>query len=428
MDNLKKLKEISSELSVLYVEDEENIAQTLITYLSKFFNEVIYAKNGEDGLALYKEDSFDIVITDIKMPKMNGLDMSEKIKEINPNQNIIIVSAYSEIDNFQRSIKLGIDGYIIKPIDYMSLNKTLFKTVSKIKALKDNIEYEEKLQKLLVQLKIDNDQLKQFTDVIDKVAIVSRTDLKGVITYANDFFCDISGYKKEELIGQTHNIVRHPDMSKSVYQELWKDIQAGKTWEGTIKNKTKADEAYFVHAVIIPLLDIDNNIKEYIGIRFLTTNEEIEKRNFKKKVMTNYMEFKKTNINAIEMISSLNKELEQVKNEYSSYKNRVSKIESKYKKAVNQIEFYENGSKDKDTQYHKVLEMQKLNMQKISESHKKSLQLIDKQNHQINKLKEENALKTKEVIKINEKLNEQANIIIDLRDTIKNIDEDKVTE
>ncbi len=359
MENLKDLKDIACNYSVLYVEDDKDIANNLISYLSKLFKEVVYAENGEEALTLYKDAEFDIVITDIMMPKVNGLEMSEKIKEINPNQNIIIISAYAEIDNFLKSIKLGIDGYITKPINYVDMNNTLFKTVTKIKAFRDNQIYEEKLEKILAQLQMDNTQLKQLTEVIDKVAIVSKTDLEGIITYVNDFFINISGFTKEELVGNRHNVIRHEQMSKGLYQELWETIQKGKVWEGTIKNKAKNSDTYFTHATVIPLFDIDKNIKEYIGISFLTTDEEVEKRKFKKKVMTNYMEFKKTNMNAIEMISALNKDLDNLRHEYDSYKNKMEKIHSKYKQAQKQIDFYEKGSKQKDGQYSKILEMQK---------------------------------------------------------------------
>lgn len=424
MDALKQLKEISSDYSVLYVEDDREIAKTLIHYLSKLFKEVVYAQNGEEGLELYKQYQYDIIITDIMMPKMNGLEMSHEIKKIHPAQNIIVVSAYAEIENFIESIKIGIDGYIIKPINYVDMNNTLLKTVTKIKIFKENSDYEKKLEEILKQLKIDNNRLKQFTEVIDKVAIVSKTDLKGIITYVNDFFVEISGYTKEELLGFTHNIIRHPDMPKSVYTELWETIQEGKAWEGTIKNKKKDGKPYYVHAVILPLKDSKDEIAEYMGIRFLTTDEEVEKREFKKKVMTNYMEFKKTNMNAIEMISDLSKELDQIKHEYESNKLQLDKINKKYQKASRQIDFYEKGQKEKDTQYYKILEIQKSNLQKIGDSHKKSLAIIEKQKKEMDILREENKIKAKEVVKLNDEVNEQTNIILDLRDTIKNIAQD----
>lgn len=423
MENLKELKQISSTYSVLYVEDDKDIANNLISYLSKLFDEVVYAQNGEEGLELYEQNRFDIVITDIKMPKVDGLEMAKKIKEVNPSQNIIIVSAYAEIENFLTSIKIGIDGYIVKPINYVDMNNTLYKTVFKIKAFKENKKYEEQLEDLLKQLKSDNTQLKQFMEIIDKVAIVSRTDTDGIITYVNDFFTSVTGFQKDEIVGKRHNLIRHKDMSKSFYHELWEEIKEGKTWEGTIKNKTKNDDAYFTHAIIMPLFDSNEKIKEYISISFLTTDEEMEKREFKKRVMTNYLEFKKTNINAIQRISSLENELSQIKTEYETYKNKMQKMESKYSKSQKQIEFFEKGLKQKDAQYMKILEMQRINLQKMSESHKLSLNKIEKQKKQLDELHEEHEIKAKEIIKLNSELNEQHKIILDLRDTIKNINE-----
>ncbi len=421
MENLKKLKTISSQYSILYVEDDKDIANNIITYLSKLFNEIVYAQNGEEGLELYESNSFDIVITDILMPKIDGIEMTRKIKEINPSQNIIIISAYAEIDNFLDSIKIGIDGYIIKPINYIDMNNTLYKTVSKIEAFKDNQIYKKRLEELLAQLNIDNTQLKQFTEVIDKVAIVSRTNEKGMITYVNDFFTTLTGFRGNELIGNKHSIIRHEDTPKSLYRNLWETIKNGKTWEGTIKNKTKENKAYFTHAIIIPLFDINEKIYEYISISFLTTNEEVEKREFKRKVMTNYMEFKKTNLNAIQRISSLENELSLVKSKYESFKNKMEKTDLKHKKALKQIEFYEKGMKEKDLQYTKILTMQKNNLQKISESHKFSLIRIEKQKKELEQLYEDHKLKANEIIKLNSELNEQHRIILDLRDTIKNI-------
>jgi len=153
--DLKKLRELSSEFTVLYVEDENDIRKTLFTYMSKFFKTVDTAINGKDGLELYTKNSYDLVVTDINMPIMSGLDMAAKIKDINQNQNILIVSAYSDTDNFITSIKIGIDGYILKPIDYKQLNTSLYNISNKIKIYKENIEYKINLEQL-VEDKIKN--------------------------------------------------------------------------------------------------------------------------------------------------------------------------------------------------------------------------------------------------------------------------------
>ncbi len=117
---------------------------------------------------------------------------------------------------------------------------------------------------------------------IDETSIVSKTDKKGVITYVNRQFCEVSGYTKKEIIGRHHNVVRHPDMPKEVFADLWKTISDKKTWKGVIKNRKKDGGFYIVDATILPLLDSDGEIVEYVAVRHDIT--EIEKQKEKHKV------------------------------------------------------------------------------------------------------------------------------------------------
>ncbi len=89
--------------------------------------------------------------------------------------------------------------------------------------------------------------------------IVSKTDLKGRITYANDLFINISGFKEQELIGTPHNILRHPDMPKAIFKLLWDRVQTGKEVFAYVKNKTKNNHYYWVHAYITPIVDTKTN-------------------------------------------------------------------------------------------------------------------------------------------------------------------------
>ncbi len=104
------------------------------------------------------------------------------------------------------------------------------------------------------------------TEVPEGELIISRTDLKGVITYANDTFSEISGYKAEELMGKSHNIVRHPDMPKSVFADLWKKLQRDGKWEGVVKNLRKDKGYYWVYANISGVYK-DDMLVEYKSIR-----------------------------------------------------------------------------------------------------------------------------------------------------------------
>ena len=96
--------------------------------------------------------------------------------------------------------------------------------------------------------------------------IISRTDLKGIITYANDTFAEISGYSVDELIGQPHNIVRHPDMPKCVFETLCEDLQTKGRWSGIVKNLRKDSGFYWVYAEISGVLK-DDKLVEYKSIR-----------------------------------------------------------------------------------------------------------------------------------------------------------------
>ncbi len=96
--------------------------------------------------------------------------------------------------------------------------------------------------------------------------IVSRTDLKGNITYANETFAQISGYEVDELIGKPHNIVRHPDMPKKIFEELWKTLKEEKAWNGFIKNLRKDGGYYWVYAQISAVKK-DEQLVEYKSVR-----------------------------------------------------------------------------------------------------------------------------------------------------------------
>ena len=104
------------------------------------------------------------------------------------------------------------------------------------------------------------------TKVPENELIISRTDLKGIITYVNDTFAEISGYEADELIGKAHNIVRHPDMPKSAFEDVWQTIQAGKVWKGFIKNMRKDKGYYWVEAEVSGVYK-EGKLVEYKSIR-----------------------------------------------------------------------------------------------------------------------------------------------------------------
>lgn len=131
-------------------------------------------------------------------------------------------------------------------------------------------KYSQTIQSVNKDLNISN-------HLIDEYIIMSSTDLKGIITSASTCFCEMSGYSKDELIGQPHNIVRHPDMPKEAFIDMWKTIQNEEIWRGEVKNLTKDKKIYWVYAIISPLYDSQGKHIGYSAIRHdITAKKENE--------------------------------------------------------------------------------------------------------------------------------------------------------
>jgi aerotaxis receptor len=111
--------------------------------------------------------------------------------------------------------------------------------------------------------------------IFDKnMMIVSETDQEGIIKFANRDFCKIAGYEFDEIIGKPHNILRHKDMPKAAFEDLWSTIKAGKVWKGIVKNNTKNGDYYWVNATVFENKNESGEIR-YISVRVKPTKEEI---------------------------------------------------------------------------------------------------------------------------------------------------------
>ena len=142
-------------------------------------------------------------------------------------------------------------------------------------ALNDALE--EKVTKRTVALKKNMAFLESYKQAIDANNIVSKSDKEGIITYVNDNFLKVTGYRRDEVIGVKHNVVRHKDTPAEVFDDMWSTIRAKKVWKGVLKNRKKDGSYYWVDIVIVPILDEQGEIFEYIAVRHEIT-ELIDKR------------------------------------------------------------------------------------------------------------------------------------------------------
>ncbi|MFW9620022.1 MAG: EAL domain-containing protein [Sulfurospirillum sp.] len=253
---IASLKQMSKGMTLLYIEDDPQARDAANSLFSDFFDDVIVGFDGEDGARLFASNyhKIDLVITDITMPRMNGIEMIHAIRQINPDIAIIVLSAHNETSFLTQTIEAGVDGYLIKPLNVTQLIRSIGKVVEKL-----HLRYENKKNSLL---------LKQYENITNTSSIISKTDPKGVITFVNEKFCQISGFTKEELIGKPHNVIRHPDMPKTAFRDLWRTIKDEKrTWQGIVKNRAKNGDTYYVKTTVQPILNPEGEVQEYISLR-----------------------------------------------------------------------------------------------------------------------------------------------------------------
>ncbi len=126
------------------------------------------------------------------------------------------------------------------------------------------------------------DEFRVRESIMNMTTIVSESDLKGNILSLNEKFCEVSQYSKEELIGKPHSIVRHPDMSKEVFKQMWATIGRGQIFHGVIKNRRKDGTPYFVDAVVAPVMDKHTGKpRKYVGVRYDITAQEVARQQMK---------------------------------------------------------------------------------------------------------------------------------------------------
>ncbi|MDZ7819469.1 MAG: response regulator [Aliarcobacter sp.] len=262
--NLIKQIEHNKSKNILIVDDSFVVREQLKDILNNRKYNVFDVKDTKEALEIIDTNKIDLMLLDLELENSNGYDFLIKNKTLileKLNIKVVIITGNISSTLIRDAFRLGVKEIIKKPyvIEELILKTDIF---INDKSMEDEISNKTQL-------------LNQYKKTVDRSSIVSKTNSKGIITYVNDAFCEISGYKEDELLGKAHNIVRHPDMDSSIFKDMWHTIKDLKNpWRGIIKNKKKDGSSYWVQAIINPILDKNEEIIEYIGIR--TDITEIE--------------------------------------------------------------------------------------------------------------------------------------------------------
>lgn len=168
---IKDIIKITKTLKLLYIEDEKEARATTLEMLENFFPNITTAVDGKDGFTKFQKDSFDLILSDINMPKLNGIEMLRKIRAVNQEIPVLFLSAHNEISYLLDGIRLGIDGYIIKPLELDQFVVTLTKITNQISLKRENENYQKNLE---IQVKQRTHELSQKLHFDELTALRNR--------------------------------------------------------------------------------------------------------------------------------------------------------------------------------------------------------------------------------------------------------------
>lgn len=239
-------------LNVLYVEDDAITREALLEFLTEVTKKVYTAEDGKKALKIYEKENIDVLISDIKMPEMNGFELIKKIREKDRDIPVIVTTAYDEVDYLVECIELGVNHFLLKPIETDKLYEILKKIVENLS-----------MQKNLVHLAY---LLAEYKNAIDVSTILIKVDTKGNITYVNKEFENISQYKLEELEGLPFLDLLYPASYNIEEITDYFTLSMKDVWRGELKLKEKDGSPFYVKLTIVPITVEEKQIIEYVLI------------------------------------------------------------------------------------------------------------------------------------------------------------------
>ena len=269
MSFTSELKPKASEFNLLYLEDEVAVNETYCRYFTRIFRNVYSAENGAEGIELFSKNHIDIIITDVNMPIMDGLEFSKIIKEKNRTIPIILITANTGTDCFINAIDIGIDKFLMKPLNLEKLTASLFEVLSVLKTKKENTRLEELSHVLTDELETKDKELSLFKD--DMIAIFThelKTPLHAIINFSEHIHKNIHKELTEKRIEKISDLAQKINangLAQSAQIESLLDV-----------SKYKAGKIVFNETQIEPKQIIDSIVGRYQSLFNKTVTTDLE--------------------------------------------------------------------------------------------------------------------------------------------------------
>lgn len=250
---------VRSPWRILLVDDEPLALQAHAIHLRQAGMEVRTLTDPMRTLEEVKRFEPDVLVLDVYMPQASGPEVAAALRESNvcPHLAIVFLSAETDMTQQLVALNLGGDDFLIKPVQPPHLVAAI---TARARRSRQNSLVQKRLEMTLYERQREHLALNEH-------AIVSMTDASGTITYANNMFCEVSGYAHEEVIGQNHRLIKSGEHPPTFFREMWATITSGKVWQGEICSRRRDGSLFWVECTITPFLDANGLPYQYVSIR-----------------------------------------------------------------------------------------------------------------------------------------------------------------
>lgn len=397
-------RDFVKELTLLYIEDDEQLRKELSSQFEKNFKEVFVATNEVEALEKFRNNEIDFIICDINLPRKNTIEFLSEVKIKDSTIPILIVTTSTNQEYVFSCLKIGVTDYFVKPFEPIEF-------VEKIEKILDGIEKEKKLD-------FYNETIKDYMDTIGKVAVVSIFDLEYKLVYFNDFLIEVSKYDFEELVSFDFFSLLHPDLSKEFIKKITDDLENGQSYKGNLKYISKDKDTFYANTTIVPIKDNSEKIEKYICVKFITTKEENERREFKKRILYDFQETKRVYKVSQDKINELTLQISKFEN-YEKKMYVLDKIQENNQRFAKEISLLESIIKELDEKQTVFTKEVNAKIKAISESALNLKKYEIKSEQKIVEIKKDIKVREQIIEKIEKELDEKSTKIEDLQDVLK---------
>lgn len=406
---MKLNEELFKTLNILYIGNDQLIKKEFSDILNNISENLFLYSSGLDALECFfknqnSDKQIDGIICETILPDLNSLDILLKIREISENIPFIFIDETLDKEFILKSLRYAVTDYFVKPIDKIQILNKIEKS-SLAKKEEDEISQFQ-------------NNIEEYLELINKVAIVFMFDSNKNIFYANDFFKELIKYDEEDLIGEDYRRFLY-EVPNTIIEEQNTQILNGNKWQGKMKFLTSINSVFYTNSTIVPIFNKNQKIRKKICISFLTTRDENEKREFRKRVFFNLQETKRIYSSAQRKIDELNNiletfsdfdlikiSLEKEKKENMQKNKKLEELEMRVKDIKNKNDFLTHGLNNK--------------INELSTITIKINNIVERADKKIVKIEQELKIKDTQILKIEDMIQSQSNTIRELEQLLKN--------